>query len=74
MQLPPPRPTSPQVCAGTNSVTVVITDECPDCTANQLNLHAFAFQQIANLEYGGASIQYRQARRRPDQGSVPSLL
>ncbi|KXZ46906.1 hypothetical protein GPECTOR_39g400 [Gonium pectorale] len=50
----------PQVCSSTSSITVVVTDECPDCAANQLNLHAFAFEQIARLERGSAVIQYRQ--------------
>ncbi|EFJ46592.1 hypothetical protein VOLCADRAFT_105499 [Volvox carteri f. nagariensis] len=55
----------PQVCTSTASVTVVITDVCPDCAANELNLHALAFQQIARLEYGSAAIQYRQVECSP---------
>ncbi|KXZ46907.1 hypothetical protein GPECTOR_39g401 [Gonium pectorale] len=54
--------TDPKVCSSTSSITVVVTDECPDCAANQLNLHAFAFEQIARLERGSAVIQYRQVR------------
>ncbi|GLI67569.1 hypothetical protein VaNZ11_011796, partial [Volvox africanus] len=56
---------NPQVCTTATSVTVVITDECPSCAAHELNLHAFAFQQIAHLEYGNTAIQYRQVECSP---------
>lgn len=54
-----------QVCAGpaNSSITVLVTDECPQCRANELNLHAFAFEQISQLKYGSVAIQYRQVGR-----------
>lgn len=51
-----------QVCTSAGSVTVLVTDKCPDCSANELNLHALAFEQIGHLEYGSAAIKYRQVR------------
>ncbi|GFR44251.1 hypothetical protein Agub_g5453, partial [Astrephomene gubernaculifera] len=57
--------TDPKVCVGTGTVTVVVTDECPSCAPYELNMHAFAFEQIARLEYGKTAIQYRQVECSP---------
>ncbi|PNW73437.1 hypothetical protein CHLRE_14g631950v5 [Chlamydomonas reinhardtii] len=56
-----------KVCAGpaNSSITVLVTDECPQCRANELNLHAFAFEQISQLKYGSVAIQYRQVECSP---------
>ncbi|KAG2447991.1 hypothetical protein HYH02_007019 [Chlamydomonas schloesseri] len=56
-----------KVCAGPagTSITVMVTDECPQCHATELNLHAFAFEQIARLKYGSVAIQYRQVECSP---------
>ncbi|KAG2431183.1 hypothetical protein HXX76_009711 [Chlamydomonas incerta] len=55
------------VCAGPagTSITVMVTDECPQCRAAELNLHAFAFEQIAQLKHGSVAIEYRQVECSP---------
>jgi hypothetical protein len=53
-------PTQLCVAPPNASITVVITDECKQCGPYEINLHAFAFEQLARLKYGSANIQYRQ--------------
>ena len=32
----------------TNSITFMVTDKCPECQADQLDLNALAFQKVTN--------------------------
>ncbi|KAG2486787.1 hypothetical protein HYH03_014586 [Edaphochlamys debaryana] len=52
-------------CSSARSITVQVTDECPQCAANQINLHAFAFERIGRLKLGSAPIRYRQVECSP---------
>jgi hypothetical protein len=46
----------------TTTLPVVITDSCNwDCNATNINMHVFAFEQLAPLKHGRTSIKYRCA-------------
>ncbi|HET9655006.1 MAG TPA: expansin EXLX1 family cellulose-binding protein [Kineosporiaceae bacterium] len=47
------------VKAGGKSVTVRITDQCPDCTVGQLELSAQAFQQLATPSTGQLAVTWQ---------------
>lgn len=54
-----------QNCAPTaQPVTLWVTDSCPTCAPNQLNLHALAFQNNFNndLSVGRVNITFEQVR------------
>jgi hypothetical protein len=54
------------------TLPMVITDSCNwDCNATNINMHVFAFEQLAPLKYGRTSIKYRCAE---DQDTTAPLV
>ncbi len=56
-----PKPGSCQQDPNKRSIVIQITDSCPECAANQLDLQALTWAQIANPSPAGGrvNIQYR---------------
>ncbi|KAK9824754.1 hypothetical protein WJX74_005028 [Apatococcus lobatus] len=51
----------------TNSITFMVTDSCPECQADQLDLNALAFQKLAPLGNGRVALQYRRVTCTPQE-------
>ena len=48
-----------------NSITVMITDECPECAPDQIDVQALSFDKIAPLINGRIQTQYRRVTCTP---------
>ncbi|CAG9462753.1 unnamed protein product [Pedinophyceae sp. YPF-701] len=48
------------------SVKIVVTDSCPECGSDHLDLQARTFEQIAPMRGGRISLSYRQVACEPD--------
>lgn len=49
-----------KICNPGMSITAMITDRCVnDCSENNINLHAFAFEKLASNQFGRIDIMYR---------------
>lgn len=51
----------------TNSITFMVTDQCPECQPDQLDLNAAAFQKLAPLVNGRIALQYRRVTCTPQE-------
>lgn len=52
-----------QYCDNVNTTeTVMVYDDCKECTADQLNLNAKVFAELAPLDLGRMAIKYREVR------------
>lgn len=52
--------TGPRCNKNVTTLPVVITDSCNwDCNATNINMHVFAFEQLAPLKYGRTTVRYR---------------
>ncbi|KAK9824737.1 hypothetical protein WJX74_003216 [Apatococcus lobatus] len=51
----------------TNSITFMVTDKCPECQADQVDLNALAFQKLAPLANGRVALQYRRVTCTPQE-------
>lgn len=49
-----------ETCDNNTPVTVMVTDSCDECAANQINMQATAFSKMASLTTGNVEVQYRQ--------------
>jgi len=47
-------------CGSAQSITITITDSCPQCEANHLDIQALTFNKIAPMAVGRIDIQYRR--------------
>jgi expansin (peptidoglycan-binding protein) len=48
------------ICYPSNGITALVTDQCDEnCNATNINLHVFAFEQLAPIKFGRMVIQYR---------------
>ncbi|CAL5220563.1 g2600 [Coccomyxa viridis] len=49
------------------SVTVTITDTCPECGSDHIDMQALTFNKIAPMEVGRINIQYRRTECTPPE-------